>query len=157
GTNVPADSVKIFGPNSIPSTTTLESFNELALKLYTFVHKLDTSRVPTQEELFSNFSNIKPNRIDYFNIPRNEDLKLYKRMIREKLSTEPIYQQDMLSFELDPLKIKVINNRPLLYQSVRIEPVTFDPIETPEDYVKGEITLGGPFSAYKLYFIPSKS
>jgi two-component system phosphate regulon sensor histidine kinase PhoR len=157
GSKVPKDSVKLFGPNSIPSTSTLESFNELALKLYTFVHKLDTSRVPTQEELFNSFSNIKPNRIDYFNIPRFEDLKVYKRMIREKLAIEPIYQQDMLSFELDPSRIKVVNNRPLLYQSVRVEPVTFDPIETPDDYAKGEITLGGPFSAYKLYFISSKS
>lgn len=157
GTYIPEDSVKIFGANSTPSNTTLENFNELALKLYTFVHKLDTTRVPTQEDLFSNFSNIKPNRIDYFNIPRFEDLKVYKQMINTKLPSEPVYQQDMLSFELDPMKIKIKNNRPLLYQSVRIEPVTYDPLETSSEYVTGEITLGGPFSAYKLYFISAKS
>ena len=142
GAAIPGDSVKIFGTNAIPNNTTLESFNELALKLYTFVHKLDTAKMPSQEELFSNFSNIRPNRIDYFNIPRFEDLKVYKRMIREKLPSEPIYQQDMLSFELDPVKIKIKNNRPLLYQSVRIEPITYDPIDTTSDYITGEITLG---------------
>ena len=157
GTSIPDDSVKIFGPNAISNNTTLESFNELALKLYTFVNKLDTARMPSQEELFNNFSNIRPNRIDYFNIPRFEDLKVYKRMIREKMPSEPIYQQDMLSFELDPLKIKIKNNRPLLYQSVRIEPVTYDPLETSSEYITGEITLGGPFSAYKLYFISAKA
>ncbi len=157
GASIPDDSVKIFGPNAISNNTTLESFNELALKLYTFVNKLDTARMPSQEELFNNFSNIGPNRIDYFNIPRFEDLKVYKRMIREKMPSEPIYQQDMLSFELDPLKIKIKNNRPLLYQSVRIEPVTYDPLETSDEYITGEITLGGPFSAYKLYFISAKA
>lgn len=157
GTYVATDSVKLFGPSSIPNNSTLENFNELALKLYSFVQKLDTAKMPRQEELFSNFSNIKPNRIDYFNIPSFEDLKVYKRMIREKLPTEPVYQQDMLSFELDPLKIRIRNNRPLLYQSVRIEPVTYDPLETSSEFVTGEITLGGPFSAYKLYFISSKS
>lgn len=157
GSSVPKDSIKIFGLNSITSNTTLESFNELALKLYTFVNKLDTVKMPSQEDLFSNFSNIRPNRIDYFNIPRFEDLKVYQRMIREKLPTEPVYQQDMLSFELDPLKIRIKNNRPLLYQSVRIEPVTYDPLETSSEYITGEITLGGPFSAYKLYFISTKA
>ncbi|WP_293298450.1 HAMP domain-containing sensor histidine kinase [Pedobacter sp. UBA4863] len=157
GPYVSSDSVKIFGPNSVINNTTLENFNELALKLYTFIHKLDTTKMPTQEDLFSNFSNIKPNRIDYFNIPRFEDLKVYRQMITKKLPSEPVYQQDMLSFELDPSKIKIRNNRPLLYQSVRIEPVTYDPLETSSEYETGEITLGGPFSAYKLYFISSKS
>lgn len=136
---------------------TTENFNELALKLYTFVSHIDTAKVPSQETLFSNFSNIKTNRVDYFNIPRFEDLKVYKQMITERLPTAPVYQQDMLSFELDPAKIVVKNNRPNLYQSVRIEPVTYDPIETNTEYYTGEITLGGAFSAYKLYFVSSKS
>jgi two-component system phosphate regulon sensor histidine kinase PhoR len=157
GTYIPEDSVKVLSNNPLFNNTTLENFNELALKLSSFVHKLDTSRTPMQEDLFSNFSNIRPNRIDYFNIPRFEDLKVYKEMITEQLSSKPVYQQDMLSFELDPMKIKIKNNRPLLYQSVRIEPITYDPLETSSEYVTGEITLGGPFSAYKLYFISAKS
>lgn len=49
GTFIPDDSVKVFGKNAIPNNTTLENFNELALKLYTFVHKLDTTRVPVRK------------------------------------------------------------------------------------------------------------
>lgn len=157
GAHIPKDSIKIFGVNTIPNNATLENFNELALKLYSFINKLDTAKMPSQEDLFSNFSNIKPNRIDYFNIPRFEDLKVYKQMIREQLPSQPIYQQDMLSFELDPMKIKIHNSRPLLYQFIRIESVTYDPLETTSEYETGEITLGGAFSAYKLYFISSKS
>ena len=40
-------------------------------------------------------------------------------MVTAKSVSDPVYQQDMLSFELDPSKIVIKNNRPLLYQSVR--------------------------------------
>lgn len=78
-------------------------------------------------------------------------------MIAYKLDTDPVYQQDMLSFVLNPNKIKIKNTRPLLYQKVRIVPITYDPLDTSSDYITGEITLGGPFSDYKLYFMSSRS
>jgi two-component system, OmpR family, phosphate regulon sensor histidine kinase PhoR len=151
------DKRKIIGQSQVKNNTTLENFNTVTFKLITFVQKLDTTVVPSQEELFSNFTNIQSNRIDYFNIPSFEILKNYKKMVMNKLEDEPVYQQDMLSFELDPNKIKINNTRPLLYQSVKIVPVTYDPIDTSSEYVSGEITLGGPFSDYKLFFISSKS
>ncbi len=149
--------IRLFGKNALTNTGVLENFNELALKLYTFIQKLDTTKIPTQEQLFANFTNIKPNRIDYLNIPAFEDLKVYKKMVRQKLESEPIYQQDMFSFELDPLKISIKNNRPALYQSVKIVPVTYDPLDADSEYVTGEINLGGPFSDYKLFFMSSKA
>jgi two-component system phosphate regulon sensor histidine kinase PhoR len=78
-------------------------------------------------------------------------------MIRKGLKAQAVYQQDMLSFYLDPYKIQIINSRPLLYQHVRIEPLTYDPLETGAAYMTTEITLPGPFSDYKLYFISSQS
>lgn len=151
------DKRKIIGKSQVKNNTTLENFNTVTFKLITFVQKLDTTVVPSQEELFSNFTNIQSNRIDYFNIPSFEILKNYKKMVMNKLEDEPVYQQDMLSFELDPNKIKINNTRPLLYQSIKIVPVTYDPIDTSSEYVSGEITLGGPFSDYKLFFTSSKS
>ncbi len=157
GGTVPKDSVKLYGENEIINTVDIDNFSALSLKLITFVQKMDTTKVPSQENLFSNFTNIRSNRIDYFNIPSLELLKTYKRMIAYKLETDPVYQQDMLSFELDPGNIKIKNTRPLLYQNIRIEPITYDPLDISSDYITGEITLGGPFSDYKLYFISSKS
>ena len=148
---------KIVGENQVKNNTTLENFNTVTFKLINFVQKLDTTIVPSQEELFSNFTNIQANRIDYFNIPSFEILKNYKKMVMNKLEDEPVYQQDMLSFQLDPNLIKINNTRPLLYQSVKVVPITYDPIDTSSDYVTGEITLGGPFSDYKLFFMSSKS
>ncbi len=157
GKTVPKDSVKLFGENKFGKNINIEDFNGLSLKLINFVQRLDTAQVPSQEEFFSNFSNIRSNRIDYLNIPNLEDLKVYKRMVMAKLDSDPVYQQDLFSFKLDPNKIVIKNNRPLLYQSVRVEPFTYDPLDASSDFISGEINLPGPFSDYKLYFISSKS
>ncbi|SFG63691.1 sensor histidine kinase [Pedobacter insulae] len=157
GHDVPKDSIKIFGEDETRHLLKPGDFNTLSLKLITFIQKLDTTKVPSPEELFSNFTNVQTNRIDYFNIPSFELLKTYKRMVTTKLASNPVYQLDMFSFELDQTKIKIKNTRPLLYQDVRIEPISYDPLVTSSDNITGEITLGGPFSDYKLYFISSKS
>ncbi|MDR6783964.1 two-component system phosphate regulon sensor histidine kinase PhoR [Pedobacter africanus] len=157
GSLVPLDSVQLFSRNNTRNFIVGDDFNALGLKLVSYIESLDTTRVPGQDELFSNFSNVRSNKITYLNIPRLEDLKAYKHMMRNRLEANPVYQQDMLSFQLDPYKIKIMNTRPLLYQYIKIEPLTYDPLDTTEVYLSTEITLPGPFSDYKLYFISSKS
>ncbi|RZL17389.1 MAG: sensor histidine kinase, partial [Pedobacter sp.] len=157
GTLVPTDSVELFSKQNTKNFIVGDDFNALALKLATYIESLDTNRTPNQDELFSNFSNVRSNKITYLNIPRLEDLKMYKMMIRKELKPQPVYQQDMLSFHLDPYKIRILNSRPLLYQHIRIEPLTYDPLETGVAYMTTEITLPGPFSDYKLYFISAQS
>ena len=156
GKHIPKDSVKLYGENEVRNNANLEDFNKASFKLGTFVKVLDTTRVPSPEELFSNITNIQANRIDYFNIPSFETLKVYKRMMMSRLDLQPVYQQDMLSFQLDPSKLKIKNTRPLLYQTISIKPTSYDPLDTSSEYT-GEITLGGAFSDYKLYFMSSKS
>jgi two-component system phosphate regulon sensor histidine kinase PhoR len=157
GTLVPTDSVFLFSRNDTKNFIAGDDFNALALKLVTFIESLDTGRVPGQDELFSNFSVVRSNKITYLNIPRIEDLKMYKAMMRKEQKSQPVYQQDMMSFHLDPYKIRIINSRPLMYQYIKIEPLTYDPLDTSSAYLTTEITLPGPFSDYKLYFISSKS
>ena len=158
GAFIPADSIELFTRENTHNFIVGDDFNALALKLASYIESLDTAHVPSQEELFSNFSNIRANKITYLNIPRIEDLKIYKSMMRKTLQPQPVYQQDMLSFHLDPYKIRIINSRPLLYQYIKIEPLTYDPLDTSSDgYMTTEITLPGPFSDYKLYFISAKS
>ncbi|MES2417215.1 MAG: HAMP domain-containing sensor histidine kinase [Bacteroidota bacterium] len=157
GDKVPKDSIKLFGEGENGRHLGSGDFSALALKLITFIQKLDTTKVPTPEQLFSNFTNVQANHIDYFNIPSFELLKTYKRMVAEKLESNPVYQQDMFSFELDQSKIRIKNTRPLLYQTIRIEPISYDPLDTSSEFITGEITLGGTFSGYKLYFMSSKS
>lgn len=157
GDFVPLDSVKLFSKDDPRKFNKRDDFNELGIKLISYIEALDTTRTAPQDELFTNFSNIRSNKITYLNIPRKEDLKVYKDMLRRDLYPSPVYQQDMLTFMLDPYKIKILNTRPLLYQNIRIEPLTYDPLTTSSDYIATEITLPGPFSDYKLYFISAKS
>jgi len=159
GKYIKPDSIKLFSEENTKSFKVGDDFNAMAYKLVTFVDQLDTATVPSQEELFTNFSVVSSNdnRITYLNIPRREDLKVYKEMMQRKLDPAPVYQQDMLVFQLDANKIKVINTRPLLYQSIRVEPLTYDPIDTSDENIITEIALPGAFSDFKLYFTSSKS
>lgn len=157
GSLIPADSVKLFSANGKQTFKRGDDFNALGIKLISYIESLDTTKVPTQDELFSNLSIVRSNKITYLNFPRFEDLKVYKQMLRRKLDPSPVYQQDMLSFYLDPFKLKIINSHKQLYQRIRIEPLTYDPLETSTEFQSTEITLPGPFSDYKLYFITSKS
>lgn len=157
GSYIPADSIKLFSADGKQSFKRGDDFNTLGIKLISFIESLDTTRAPTQDQLFSNLSIVRSNKITYLNFPRFEDLKVYKQMLRKKLDPVPVYQQDMLTFHLDPFKIKIVNRFNHLYQNVRIEPLTYDPLETTWDYKATEITLPGPFSDYKLYFISAKT
>ncbi|MDB5022200.1 MAG: Histidine kinase, partial [Pedobacter sp.] len=157
GSLVPLDSVRLFSRNGHQPFSRGDDFNSLSIKLISYIENLDTTKTPGADELFSNFSVVRSNKITYLNIPRFEDLKVYKQMMRRKLSTSPVYQQDMLSFYLDPSKIRILNSRPKLYQNIRIAPLTYDPLDTSTEYVSTEITLPGPFSDYKLYFLSAKS
>ena len=157
GRNIPKDSVKLFSSNMGKNLTFLGDFNALCLKLISFIQKMDTTKISRQADLFSVFTNIKSKQIDYLNAPQIEDLKSYKRMMYNKLRPYLVYQHDMFSFKLDPTKIKIKNTRPMLYQKISIVPINYDPLDVYEDYLTGELALGGPFSEYKLYFTSLKS
>lgn len=158
GSGIVADSIKLFSLDNTKRFKVGDDFNLMAYKLVTFVDKLDTSVVPSQEDLLTNFSLTSPNdvRITYLNIPRLEDLKIYKKMIAKKLDPAPVYQQDMLVFQLNPHSIKILNNRARLYESVMVVPITYDPINNLENKLNTEIALPGAFSNFKLYFTSSK-
>jgi len=157
GKKVNPDSVKLFSEEDTRSFNVGSDFNPMAFKLVRFIDQLDTAAVPTQEQLFTNFSIVLSNKITYLNIPRREDLKMYKEMMQRKLNPSPVYQQDMLVFHLDPSKIKLVNTRPLLYQNIRIVPLTYDPIDVSDENMNTEIALPGAFSDFKLYLTSSKS
>jgi two-component system phosphate regulon sensor histidine kinase PhoR len=59
-----------------------DDFKQMALKLNNFITVADTSRLPTQDEIFRTFYNVNPDKISYLNIPRREDIKIYRSLIR---------------------------------------------------------------------------
>jgi two-component system phosphate regulon sensor histidine kinase PhoR len=96
-------------------------------------------------------------RITYLNIPRREELKIYKDLMTTQQKFSPVYELDMFSFYLDPLKLKIKNTRPELYQSITIKQLVYESLENNSDIISNDLPLSGPFSDYKLYFSSSKS
>ncbi|HEY0896998.1 MAG TPA: histidine kinase dimerization/phospho-acceptor domain-containing protein, partial [Sphingobacteriaceae bacterium] len=157
GRDVPADSVVLFKktvPNSL-SLRTADDFNKMAIRFSGFVETVDTTRAISNDEIFSTFYSITANRITYMNIPRREDLGTYKEMMFEDSPTSAVYQQDLMSFYLNPKKLKINNIHPDLYQTIAIEPLVHESLQNSPTVISTEIPLPGAFSDYKLYFTSS--
>jgi two-component system phosphate regulon sensor histidine kinase PhoR len=126
-------------------------FRQMAIKLNNFISVADTTRLPTQDEIFKTFYDVSPDKISYLNIPRREDIKIYQSLLRNKRSAA-YYKQNMMTFLLDPHTLKVRNTHPELYQQVTIQPVVYDPLEVDAGRITTEASLTGAFSNFKLYF-----
>jgi two-component system phosphate regulon sensor histidine kinase PhoR len=129
-----------------------DDFREMALKLSNFISIADTTRLPSQDDIFRTFYNVTPDKISYLNIPRREDIRIYKSLLKNG-NIKAFYKQNMMTFLLDAHQLKVKNTHPELYQQVTIQPVVYDPLDVEGGRKVTEAALTGAFSNYKLYFI----
>jgi two-component system phosphate regulon sensor histidine kinase PhoR len=158
--NLDQDSIVLFKKNkasSIFSLKTGDEFNKMAIKFSGFIESADTTRALSDSDRFNVFYSIMSQRITYLNIPRREELKIYKDLMTTQQKFSPVYELDMFSFYLDPLKLKIKNTRPELYQSITIKQLVYESLENNSDIISNDLPLSGPFSDYKLYFSSSKS
>lgn len=132
-----------------------DDFRQMALKLSDFISVADTSRLPTQDEIFRTFYNVTPDKISYLNIPRREDIRIYKSLLKNQ-NVKAFYKQNMMTFLLDAHQLKVKNTHPELYQQVTIQPVVYDPLDVEGGRKVTEAALTGAFSNFKLYFISTQ-
>lgn len=129
-----------------------EDFKDMANKLNDFIAYSDTSREATQDEIFKTFYDVKPEKISYLNILRREDVKIY-RGLQDHVQPGVVYRQNMMTFLLDPYRLKVNNTHKELYESVSIKPVVYYPLENDaNNSIITEVALPGAFSDYKLFF-----
>lgn len=141
--------------NEIPGSLSLSSadeFNKIGLKLAGYIESADTTKAFTNDVIFKTFYNIIPNKISYMNVPRREDIKIYKDLMMQPMAKSPVYEQDIFSFELNPYKLNINNIHPELYQFISVRQMSFDPILEKPNLITTDIPLSGPFSDYKLYF-----
>ncbi|HEK22163.1 sensor histidine kinase [Mucilaginibacter sp.] len=131
-----------------------EDFKRMAYKLSNFISVADTTKLPTQDEIFRTFYDVSPDKISYLNIPRREDVKIYQSLLRNSAG-KTFYKQNMMTFLLDAHFLRVKNTHPELYQQVSIEPVVYDPLDVDGSRKVTEAALTGAFSNYKLYFTSS--
>ena len=134
-----------------------DDFKSMALKLVDFIQDYDTSRVYASDQFFNVFYDVKPDKINYINIPRAEELRTYKGLLTDSRPSSK-YQQDMMTFHLSPYGLDISNKHPELYQYINIRQIVYDPLESNEgDDLVTEIALPGSFSDYKLYFQSERS
>lgn len=134
----------------VGSDKNIDDFKGMAQKLSSFIKMADTARIPGNDELFKTFYDIKPNKISYINIPRREEIKTYKDLLTSKQPSS-VYQQDMMTFYLNPFNLIIKNTHPELYEHISIKPVVYDPLDKSDTEMFTEIALPGAFSDYKLY------
>jgi two-component system phosphate regulon sensor histidine kinase PhoR len=133
------------------NTADEDEFKQMAIKLSDYVAFSDTTRGSTQDEIFKTFYDIKPDKINYSNILRREDVKNF-RELRKSRSPSSFYKQNMMTFILDPYLLKVKNSHKELYQDITIQPVVYDPFDNQNGHLVTEVPLPGAFSDFKLYF-----
>lgn len=159
GKTVPADSVVLFKnsqPNSL-SLKTSDEFNKMAIKLTGYIESSDTTKSISADERFNSFYNIASRTITFMNIPRTEDLKIYKDLMYKVMPESPVYEQDIFTFYLDPSGLKINNSHPELYENIQIQPLVYESLAINPEQMYTDIPLPGAFAEYKLYFSSPKS
>lgn len=140
--------------NKLPAVED-NDFRQMAEKFGNYIALADTSNVPTQDEVFRTFYDIKPDKINYLNIPRREEVKAYKAL-KQSGHSSSFYKQNMMTFYLDPYSLRVKNPHPELYQHISIKPVVYYPLDTENQGYITEVAFPGAFSDFKLYFRSSQ-
>ena len=141
--------------SKITETGDETDFKQMAVKLSNYIAFSDTTRGSSQDEIYKSFYDVKPNKISYSNILRRQDVKIY-RDLQHHPNASSFYKQNMMTFILDPYRLKIKNVHKELYQSVSIQPVVYDPLDTESGDLITEAALPGAFSDYKLYFSSGK-
>lgn len=157
--NINKDSILLFKADQSNSTFSLrtgDEFNKMAIKFSGFIELADTSKALRDDDRFSVFYSIMSNRITYMNIPRREEIKIYKDLMHLDLVSSPVYEVDMFTFHLIPQGLKIINTNKQLYQSISIKPLVYESLDNDSQLITNDLPLSGPFSDYKLYFSSSR-
>ncbi|MGV3686109.1 MAG: sensor histidine kinase [Daejeonella sp.] len=159
GRDIPKDSILLFRndrPNTFFSLKTGDEFNKMAIKFTRFIESSDTTKALSDDDRFNIFYTITSNRITYMNVPRREELKMYKEIMTKDLPESPVYELDMLTYYLDPLKLVIKNTNPELYEHISIKPLVYESLANDTELISNDLPLSGPFSDYKLYFSSDK-
>jgi two-component system phosphate regulon sensor histidine kinase PhoR len=146
---------KVIG-KKLPVALGETDFKPMVEKLGNYIATADTTHGPSQDDLFKTFYDIKPNKISYLNIPRPEDIKNYRELLKNK-QPSVFYRQNMMTFFLNIKQLEVKNSHKELYHDISIQPLVYDPLDNSNDKLFAEADFTGAFADYKLYFRSEKS
>ncbi|WP_026897057.1 sensor histidine kinase [Daejeonella oryzae] len=159
GKKVSADSILLF-KNILPNTLSLKTsdeFNKMAMKFAGFIESADTSQALNDNDRYNIFYSVTARKITYMSIPRREDLRVFKDLMFKEQPPSLVYEQDLMTFHLNPYSFIIKNTHPELYQHIIIKPLVYESLENNPELISTDIPLPGAFSDYKLYLSSSKS
>ncbi len=131
-------------------------FSKSVIKFADFVNHYDSTVDISPDVVFKVFYSFNDKQVSFINVPRNADMRVYSALLSNDINSTFAYDQDLLTFHLEPSRLQIINNNPNLYENILIRPVTFDSLINDKNYFTTGIALPGAFSDYQLYFISSK-
>src|SRR5690606_9615932 len=120
-----------------------DEFNKMAIKFASFIETTDTTRAISNEEIFKNFYSITPGKISYMTLPRREEIIQFKTMMNGQGDKNAVYQQDIITYFINPTSLKIVNTHPEIYQNVEIKPVFYESINAEGHIKHTEIPLPG--------------
>ena len=133
-----------------------DEFNKMAVRFASFIESADSTQAISNHDIFKTFYAVSNGVISYMTIPRREEVKTFQEMMKGAWSPESVYEQDIMTYYLNPEHLQVENVHPELYQEVEIRPAFYDPIEDMPNRMSTEIILPGALTDFKLFFWSSK-
>jgi len=157
GRKLPKDSILLYKPGKDTALSLLkgDEFTKMALKFASFIETIDTTRAVDNNEILKVFYTVVPGKISYMSIPRREDIIVFKEMLNGKGNIKSVYEQDILTYYVNPKALVIQNSHPELYQQVEIKPVFYDPVVAEPTSISTEIPLPGALAEYKIYYSSS--
>jgi two-component system phosphate regulon sensor histidine kinase PhoR len=157
GREIPVDSIRLYkvGIDSGFSLIQEDEFNKMAIKFASFIESTDTTRAISNEEIFKDFYSITPGKLSYMTLPRREEVIEFKKMMNGYGNANAIYQQDIITYYLNPTSLKILNSHPELYQNIEIRPVFYESTNIDGKMKETEILLPGALAEYKIYLSSS--
>ena len=143
--------------NTNSASATMEEFNHMAVKFALYIESIDAEKPLQSADFMGIFYHVTHNRITYMNIPRDEDMQTFKALMLKEQALSPVFQQDIVSFLLDPERLIIKNTNKELYQYVHITPIVYESLNTDPDILSADLPLTGAFADYKLHFSSSRS
>lgn len=131
-------------------------FSQSILKFTNYVNNFDSTKEITPDQIFKVFYSFNDKQVSFINVPRESDIQVYHSLVVDNVTNLIGYDQDLLTFQLDPNQLPIVNTSPFLYENIIVRPVTFDSLSNNKNYFTTGISLPGAFSDYQLYFISSK-
>lgn len=156
--NINPDSVLLYKANDTNglSLKLSDEFNKMAVRFASFIESADSTQAISNHDIFKTFYAVSNGVISYMTIPRREEIKTFQEMMKGAWNPESIYEQDIMTYYLNPERLKIENVHPELYQTVEIRPAFYDPLDETPNRLSTEIILPGALTDYKLFLGSSK-